>query len=276
MAHLLRLHRTLQFRKFTLVYNSDALNVSGLNVKYGVIQAVHGMDLAVKEGTITALVGSNGAGKSSALRAMAGIIKSEPGTVTVHGEDISSLSTRDRIIEHGVVLIPEGRSVFTTMSVADNLHLGARVGNERSKQGHISTFSTEEAYELFPVLKDRQNSRAQTLSGGEQQMLAIARSLLMSPKVLLIDEPSMGLAPLLVRKIFGVMKDVFARNSVSVLLVEQDTSIALELASDAYLLEHGNVIAHAPSAEMRNDARLREAYLGKGDALGQSHGTGKA
>jgi branched-chain amino acid transport system ATP-binding protein len=107
-------------------------------------------------------------------------------------------------------------------------------------------------------------------------MLAIARSLLMSPKVLLIDEPSMGLAPLLVRKIFGVMKDVFARNSVSVLLVEQDTSIALELASDAYLLEHGSVIAHAPSAEMRNDARLREAYLGKGDALGRTHGTGNA
>jgi len=259
-----------------LAPSTDSLHVRGLNVKYGVIQAVHSMDLAVKEGTITTLVGSNGAGKSSALRAMAGIIKTEPGTVSVHGEDISSLSTRDRIIEHGVVLIPEGRSVFTTMSVADNLQLGSRVGNERAKHGHVATFTIDEAYELFPVLKERQSSRAQTLSGGEQQMLAIARSLLMSPKILLIDEPSMGLAPLLVRKIFGVMKDVFSRNSVSVLLVEQDTSIALELASDAYLLEHGTVIAHAPSDEMRNDARLREAYLGKGDALGRSHGTGKA
>jgi len=259
-----------------LASNNDSLNVRGLNVKYGVIQAVHSMDLAVKEGTITTLVGSNGAGKSSALRAMAGIIKTEPGTVTVHGEDISTLTTRDRIIEYGVVLIPEGRSVFTTMSVAENLHLGARVGNERSKHGHAATFTTEEAYDLFPVLKERQHARAQTLSGGEQQMLAIARSLLMSPRVLLIDEPSMGLAPLLVRKIFGVMKDVFARNSVSVLLVEQDTSIALELASDAYLLEHGSVIAHAPSAEMRNDSRLREAYLGKGDALGRTQGTGNA
>lgn len=255
--------------------NTETLSVRGLNVKYGVIQAVHGLDLKVNEGTITALVGSNGAGKSSALKAMSGIIKSDPGTVFVNGEDVSNLSTGERIIKHGIVLIPEGRSVFTTMSVADNLYLGARVGNARAKEGHVATFSTEEAYELFPVLKERQHARAQTLSGGEQQMLAIARSLLMSPKFLLIDEPSMGLAPLLVRKIFGVMREVFARNSVSVLLVEQDTSIALELASDAYLLEHGEVIAHSSSEEMRNDSRLREAYLGKGDALGRNAGKGK-
>lgn len=255
--------------------NTDAIRVSNLNVAYGVIRAVQGMELHVKEGTISTLVGSNGAGKSSALKAMAGLIKSEPGTISVYGEDISSLSMKDRIIKHGVVLIPEGRSVFTTMTVADNLRLGERVGHKRAMLGHTATFTTTEAYELFPVLKERQNNRAQALSGGEQQMLSIARSLLMSPKILLIDEPSMGLAPLLVRKIFGVMKDVFARNSVSVLLVEQDTSIALELASDAFLLEHGQIIAHSPSAEMRNDSRLREAYLGKGDALGKKSGGDK-
>jgi len=252
------------------VSNQEALSLNDLNVAYGVIKAVQGVNLSVAEGSITALIGSNGAGKSSTLKAVAGIEKAAPGSIKVYGEDISQLQMRQRVINHGVVLIPEGRSVFTTMTVEENLMLGLRVGDQRAAAGHAATFSMDEAYDLFPVLKDRRNGRAQMLSGGEQQMLAIARSLLMSPKVLLIDEPSMGLAPLLVRKIFGVMKDVFARSAVSVLLVEQDTSIALELASDAYLLTHGEVVAHSSSDEMRRDSRLREAYLGKGDALGKT------
>jgi len=244
-----------------------ALSVDGLDVSYGVIRAVQGVSLDVRAGAITALVGSNGAGKSSTLKAIAGV-QSARGTVTVGSVDISRLPARRRVIEHGVVLVPEGRSAFTTMTVEENLELGARVGRIRGDAGAASAFTLDEAHQLFPVLFDRRTRRAQVLSGGEQQMLAIARSLLMAPSVLLIDEPSMGLAPLLVRRIFEVMADVFRRHAVSVLLVEQDTAVALTLATDAYLLEQGRITAHAPAAELRDDPRLRAAYLGATDALG--------
>ncbi|MFT3855328.1 MAG: ABC transporter ATP-binding protein [Ilumatobacteraceae bacterium] len=245
-----------------------ALSVDSLDVTYGVIHAVQSVSLDVRAGTITALVGSNGAGKSSILKAIAGV-QAARGTVLAGNADISRLPARRRVIEHGVVLVPEGRSAFTTMSVAENLELGARVGRIRTDAGAASAFTLDEAYELFPVLFERRARRAQVLSGGEQQMLAIARSLLMAPSVLLIDEPSMGLAPLLVRRIFEVMGDVFRRHAVSVLLVEQDTAVALALATDAYLLEQGRITAHAPAAELRDDPRLRAAYLGATDALGK-------
>lgn len=245
-----------------------AIEAQGLDVAYGVIRAVQEVTLAAPKGEITALVGSNGAGKSSILRSMAGLVQARSGRIVAAGADITKVSTKDRVIEHGIVLVPEGRSAFTTMTVLENLAVGERVGRIRAAAGVAATFSVEEAFELFPVLRERKDNRAQYLSGGEQQMLALARSLLMSPSVLLVDEPSMGLAPLLVRKIFGVMTEVFRRHSVSVLLVEQDTAIALELSSSAYLLEQGRIVAHAPSRVLRDDPRLRAAYLGHADALG--------
>jgi branched-chain amino acid transport system ATP-binding protein len=239
------------------VVNPAALAIDDLRVAYGPIRAVQGVTLSVAAGSVTAIVGSNGAGKSSILRAVAGMVPST-GTISVNASDISRTSALDRTVRHGVVFIPEGRSVFTTMTVEENLSLGTRVGLLRGGGG----FALDEAFHLFPVLDERRKQRAQLLSGGEQQMLAIARSLLMRPDVLVIDEPSMGLAPLLVRKIFGVMRDVFAREGVSVLLVEQDTAIALELASYGYVLEEGAIVAEGSAHELRDDPRLRAAYLG--------------
>lgn len=251
--------------------NSDepaALGLVDLEVAYGAIRAVQGVSLQVRPGSITALVGSNGAGKSSVLRAAAGILPLSSGRVNVGSTDVSTLPARKRLLEHGVTLVPEGRSAFTTMTVQENLDLGLRIGRLREANGVAATFTLDEAFELFPVLGERAQQRAQVLSGGEQQMLAIARSLLMSPSVLLVDEPSMGLAPMLVRKIFAVMEEVFRRHNVAVLLVEQDTAIALDLAVDGYVLEFGRVVAHGSSDELRHDARLRQAYLGTADALG--------
>lgn len=245
-----------------------ALDLDDLRVSYGAIRAVQGVSLEVRSGAVTALVGSNGAGKSSVLRATAGLLPVQSGTVKVNGTDVTGLPGRRRLLEYGLTLVPEGRSAFTTMTVAENLELGLRVGRARAASGAASTFSLDEAIELFPVLGQRIKQRAQVLSGGEQQMLAIARSLLMAPSVLLIDEPSMGLAPLLVRKIFSVMQDVFRRHQVSVLLVEQDTAIALDLAQNGYVLEFGEVVLDGPSDVLRNDERLRQAYLGHADALG--------
>lgn len=255
-------------RQSAAVVDRPALAVEDLEVSYGSIRAVQGVSLAVAAGAVTALVGSNGAGKSSILRAAAGLIPNRSGRVLVDGIDVSRLPARKRLIDHGVVLVPEGRSAFTTMTVRENLELGLRVGRLRAASGVAATFSMDEAFELFPVLGERSGQRAQVLSGGEQQMLAIARSLLMSPSVLLIDEPSMGLAPLLVRRIFTVIREVFDRHRVSVLLVEQDTAIALDLASSGYVLEFGRIVIHGSSAALHDDPRLRQAYLGAVDALG--------
>jgi len=241
-----------------------ALVAEGVDVRYGVIHAVQGVSLEVPGGGVTAIVGSNGAGKSSLLKAVAGVVDSG-GAVRVHGIDVTRVPARKRLIEHGLVLVPEGRSAFVTMTVRENLELGLRVGRKRAALGAGGGFTLDEAYELFGVLADRRDQRAQSLSGGEQQMLAIARSLLMAPSLLLIDEPSMGLAPLLVRRIFEVMRDVFAAHGVSVLLVEQDTAVALDLASWAYLIEQGRIVAHAPAAELREDPRLKRSYIGGGD-----------
>lgn len=245
-----------------------ALQVCELQVRYGAIHAVQHVSLEVAEGGLVALVGSNGAGKSSVLNAVAGVVAASSGTVTVHGCDVSACDTKTRVLEHGVVLVPEGRSVFGTLTVAENLDLGGRIGRARHTRGVAARFTTEEVFDLFPALAQRLRDRAQVLSGGEQQMLALARSLLMAPSVLLIDEPSMGLAPLLVRTIFDVLRTFFTVHRITVLLVEQDTALALDLAGDAYLLEQGRIVAHAPAAELRRDPRLRESYLGSHDALG--------
>jgi branched-chain amino acid transport system ATP-binding protein len=236
----------------------DALVMDAIDVRYGAIHAVQGASVRVARGQVTALVGSNGAGKSSLLKAAAGLVP-YGGKVTVNDRELGTTPARVRVVDHGIVLVPEGRSVLLTMTVRENLELGLRVGRKRVEKG---AFALDDVWTLFPVLRERESKRAQYLSGGEKQMLAIARSLLMTPTVLLIDEPSMGLAPLLVKKIFEVMAAVFAATEMSVLLVEQDTAVALELATDAYLLEHGQVVLAAPASEMREDPRLRASYLG--------------
>lgn len=243
------------------------LEVDGVNVSYGVIRAVQDAHLALRTGSTTALVGSNGAGKSSLMKAIAGVQRVKSGQVRVRGTDITRLDARRRVLDHGLVLIPEGRSAFVTMTVAENLELGSRVGRARNSGMQLGL---DEVLAMFGVLKERFRQPAQVLSGGEQQMLAIARSLLMGPEILLIDEPSMGLAPLLVRKIFATLSTVFTEHHVSVLLVEQDTALALNLSSHAYLIEQGRITHDAPSDELRDDPRLRAAYLGSADALGNA------
>ena len=239
-----------------------ALDARGICVNYGAIRAVQDVSLTVPARQVTALVGSNGAGKSSILKALAGHVQLSGGTVECAGVDVTAVPGRQRVIDAGIVLVPEGRSTFVTMTVLENLRIGLRIGAKRVAAGHESRFRLEDVWELFPVLHERRNQRAQYLSGGEQQMLAIGRALLMCPSILLVDEPSMGLAPLMVRRIFDVMAEVFTATGVAVLLVEQDTAIALDVATDAYVLEHGHIVAAAPAAELREDERLRAAYLG--------------
>lgn len=243
-----------------------AIAARGLDVTYGAIRAVQAVDIEAPRGEVTALIGSNGAGKSSTLKAMAGLVPVAAGTVEIGGVDATRIPARVRVVEHGVVLIPEGRSAFLTLTARENLGLGMRIGREREARGSGGGFRLEDAFRLFPVLEERADKRAQYLSGGEQQMLSIARSLLMHPRVLLIDEPSMGLAPLLVRQIFDVLRGILREHDVTVLLVEQDTAVALELASAAYVIEQGRITMHAPAEQLRGDPRLRVAYLGAGTA----------
>jgi branched-chain amino acid transport system ATP-binding protein len=239
-----------------------ALLVRDLQVSYGPIRAVQGIDLDVPARTVTALVGSNGAGKSSTLRAIAGLVPARSTTITAAGTSIATATAPGRVRDHGVVLVPEGRSVFSTMTVAENLALGTGVGRHRQRRHGAGGLDLPAVHDLFPVLAERTRQRAQYLSGGEQQMLSIARSLLMHPKVLLIDEPSMGLAPQLVTRLFDVLRAVLLDQDLAVLLVEQDTAVALDVASTAYVIERGRVSVHAPTGELRTDPRLVAAYLG--------------
>lgn len=251
-----------------------AIAVRGLDVAYGAIRAVQNLDIEAPRGQITALIGSNGAGKSSTLKAIAGLVPIASGSVKIGGVDATRLPAHVRVVEHGVVLIPEAQAAFLTMTVRENLGLGIRVGREREAREHKGRFTLEDAFRLFPVLEERANTRAQYLSGGELKMLAIARSLLMYPQVLLIDEPSMGLAPLLVRQIFAVLRAILRERDVSVLLVEQDTAVALELANSAYVIEQGRITTHAPASTLRSDIRLRAAYFGADAALSQPTSSG--
>jgi len=229
------------------------LEVRGLEVRYGGIQAVKGVDLEVGAGELVCLIGANGAGKTSTLKAIARLLPAAAETLRFDGEDIRSARVHE-LPRRGLVMVPEGRGIFPRLTVAENLAMGAYA---RGGSAHA-----EAQYERFPRLRERRHQVAGTLSGGEQQMLAMARALLAQPKLLLLDEPSMGLAPLMVSKIFETIAEV-AREGVTILLVEQNAKLALEAAARGYVMESGLVTLSGEAKALLSDARVREAYLGE-------------
>ena len=240
-----------------------ALRAADVAVTYGHIRAVQGVSVEIRRGEITALVGANGAGKSTLLKAIAGLVPLNRGRIEAPGgHDVTGWSTKRRVRELGIVLVPEGRGIFGGMTVEENLAIGARIGSMRQQHVNGGATGVEEILELFPNLRERRTLQARYLSGGEQQMLSIGRSLLMEPTILLIDEPSMGLAPVVVRSIFETLRSVLAEKQVTVFLVEQDTEIALALAEYAYVIERGQIQMHGEARVVREDPRLQAAYLG--------------
>jgi branched-chain amino acid transport system ATP-binding protein len=233
---------------------SAMLDVSGLTVRYGVIEAVKGIALTVVAGRITTLLGANGAGKSTTLLTLSGLLRSSSGSIVFDGTEVSQLPPH-RIVELGLIQVPEGREILTTLSVRENLLLGAY-----RRRDEIET-DLEQLLILFPRLKERLDGAAGNLSGGEQQMLAIARALMAKPRLLLLDEPSMGLAPLLVREIFRILCALNERG-LTILLVEQNVRQALQVAHFAYVMENGRIALAGPAAELLNNPKVIEAYLG--------------
>jgi branched-chain amino acid transport system ATP-binding protein len=231
-----------------------ALEVSGLRAGYGRIEALHGIDLQVGAGELVALVGANGAGKTTLLRAVSGLIRGSAGSVRLFGREIARDSA-DARVRAGLAQVLEGRQVFGPLSVQDNLLLGSYTRAERRAQ------RLDEMYALFPVLGEKRLLAAGTLSGGQQQMLAIARALMCEPRMLLLDEPSMGLAPLLVKEIFGVIARLKSRG-IPILLVEQNAHAALSVADRGYVLETGAIALGGPAAQLLGDERVKAAYLG--------------
>ena len=232
------------------------LEIKGINVYYGAINALKNLSLEVKDGNIVTLIGANGAGKTTTLKTISGILRSKNGGVFFEGQDISKLSP-EKIVGLGIAHVPEGRRVFSSMSVLENLELGAYL--RKDKKGIADDF--EHVYERFPRLKERYKQLAGTLSGGEQQMLAIGRALMARPKLMLMDEPSMGLAPLLVKEIFSIIQDVNAKGT-TILLVEQNAKMALSIADHAYVIETGQLVLSGPAAELAQSDEVRKAYLG--------------
>jgi branched-chain amino acid transport system ATP-binding protein len=231
------------------------LEVKNLRGGYGPIQVLHGLDFLVEEGSVTALLGANGAGKTTTLRAVCGMIRTE-GDVIFQGRRITGMATEE-IARLGVAHVPDGRGTFMELTVEENFKLGAYTRGDAEVQADFARM-----WEWFPRLRQRWKQQAGTLSGGEQQMLAIARALLMRPKLLLLDEPSFGLAPLIVQEIFGIMRRIREESGVGILLVEQNANLALELADRAYLIETGHIVTSGPAAEIRQDEAIRRAYLG--------------
>lgn len=233
------------------------LEVTGLRVAYGGIQAVRSITFHVSEGEMVALIGANGAGKTSTLKAIARVLDAAGGDVHFAGQDITRLPAHE-VLGSGIALVPEGRGVFPRLTVAENLMMGAYIRNDRAEIAR----DLEQVYGHFPRLRERAGQLAGTLSGGEQQMLAIGRALMGRPKLLLLDEPSMGLAPLMVQKIFEVIQAVAAQG-MTILLVEQNARLALEVSQRAYVMESGGISHTGPSAELLADPRVRAAYLGE-------------
>lgn len=237
--------------------SSEALRVKDLRVSYGGIAAVKGISLDVGRGEIVTLIGANGAGKTSTLKAIVGLVPAQSGEVTLFGESLRGVPTH-RIVGRGVALVPEGRAIFGNLSVSENLELGAFL-----KRAPVELAARlARVLKLFPRLSERMAQEAGTLSGGEQQMLAIGRALMGDPKLLLLDEPSLGLAPKLVEQIFEAIVEV-ARTGLTILLVEQNTRLALETASRAYVLVTGEVALAGASSDLRDDPRIKGAYLGE-------------
>ncbi len=233
------------------------LKVKGLKVSYGGIKAVKGIDLEVNEGELISLIGSNGAGKTTTMKAITGSLGVEDGDVEYLGKSIRGKGAWD-LVKQGLAMVPEGRGVFTRMSITENLQMGAYV--RRDKAGIARDI--ERMFTIFPRLKERKDQLAGTMSGGEQQMLAMARALMSQPKVLLLDEPSMGLSPIMVDKIFEVVRDVSAQG-VTILLVEQNASRALQIANRGYVMDSGEIIMSGDAKQMLTDPKVRAAYLGE-------------
>ena len=236
------------------------LEVKGLEVRYGGIRAVKGVDLAVDEGELVCLIGANGAGKTSTLKAISGLLPAAAGTVSYAGRPIVGVPSF-RLVREGLVLVPEGRGIFGQLTVAENLAMGAYSRSARDRSGAVK-LDLQKMFELFPRLAERRSQSAGTLSGGEQQMLALGRALMSKPRLLLLDEPSMGLAPLMVAKIFEVVRKI-ASEGVTILLVEQNARLALQAASRAYVMESGTITLAGNAKGLLADPRVREAYLGE-------------
>jgi branched-chain amino acid transport system ATP-binding protein len=233
------------------------LEIENMHSYYGHIQALRGISLTVDEGEVVTLIGSNGAGKTTTLRSIHGILPPKQGRIIFAGEEIQGVPAHE-LISRGIAQSPEGRRIFFRMTVLENLEMGAYHRNDASGIRE----DMDRVFDLFPRLKERTKQEAGTMSGGEQQMLAIGRALMSSPKLLLLDEPSMGLAPVLVERIFEIIREI-NKQGTTILLVEQNANVALEIATRGYVLETGTIVNSAPAAELREDPTVREAYLGE-------------
>ena len=231
------------------------LRIKDLKVNYGGIEAVKGISFDVPEGSIVTLIGANGAGKSSTLRTVAGLVKPKSGNILFKGEDITGKSSID-IVKRGITLVPEGRRIFPDLTVLENLKIGAYLRKDDLKE------DIDWVYSLFPRLKEREWQAGGTLSGGEQQMLAVGRALMSRPKLMMMDEPSLGLAPLIVRDIFQIIKEI-NKQGVTILLIEQNANMALHTADKGYVMETGEIILEGPGKELLENPVIQEAYLGK-------------
>ena len=235
------------------------LEVRGIETSYGNIRALKGIDLSVRKGSVACIIGANGAGKTTLLKTIAGLLAPAAGEITFLGENIAGLGAA-RIVRRGVVLVPEGRAILARMTVAENLEMGAY----HRRDGKIRS-DIERVMDRFPILKDRRGQRGGSLSGGEQQILAIARALLGRPRLLLLDEPSLGLAPLVVADIFRIVREI-NEEGTTVLLVEQNVRQALTVSRDAYVIETGRIVHSGSAADLMNDPKIKDAYLGGGRA----------
>jgi branched-chain amino acid transport system ATP-binding protein len=232
------------------------LEIKGLSIHYGMIPAVKKLDMVVKKGEVVSLIGTNGSGKSTTLRAISGIVKVHEGSILFEGEDITKIPPH-KIVEMGISHVPEGRGVFTELTVLENLRMGAFTRKDKNGINR----DIQEIFRYFPRLEERKKQLAGTLSGGEQQMLAIGRALMSRPKLLLLDEPSMGLAPILVKEIFKIIKNI-NEEGTTILLVEQNAKMALSVSHRGYVLETGEVVAHGSVEELRNNDMIQKIYLG--------------
>jgi len=233
------------------------LSIESLHIRYGAREVLKGIDISLTEGEIVTVLGANGAGKSTLLQAVTGLVPISAGSVIFSGQPINGIPTYE-IVRKGISLSPEGRKVFPTLTVEENLNLGAYTRREHKEE--ISE-AKKRVYALFPILDERSSQLSGTLSGGEQQMLAIGRALMSNPRILLLDEPSLGLAPILVKQIFDIIREI-NRQGTTILLVEQNAHKALGVASRGYVLENGFIVASGPAHELNSDTKVQEAYLG--------------